>query len=313
MKMKHLILVITFFVLGYPVFAQNKSITVKGQRCYLNNEDIYDAIIRDRFAVMLNTNGFYGPYTISDEIGSSKEYWYNKSYADNHPASSIFLYSGARLEYDSFSRYGVQSTTTIEQTGVTSVRGYIDTLFFRSDYYCDNRLIISYYFVRQSDIQLFDRLVDCAFSELHPSHLYLVALSSSLDSNNFNKIWLFPEMALEEFISIQSLTFSTIIDKNECHCLSIDSYSNLMEFIRQNKKKAFIHRGNRGRIKACISIIPISGFVFKTKNIEDKQIYFCSGPYCFWEKGRHTKEYSVLKYNWPSFLDCDSQFNIRER
>ena len=59
--------------------------------------------------------------------------------------------------------------------------------------------------------------------------------------------------------------------------------------------------------------IGVTGFVFKTKNIEDKQIYFCSGPYCFWEKGRHTKEYSVLKYNWPSFLDCDSQFNIRER
>jgi hypothetical protein len=49
MKMKHLILVITFFVLGYPVFAQNKSITVKGQRCYLNNEDIYLAKNGDFF------------------------------------------------------------------------------------------------------------------------------------------------------------------------------------------------------------------------------------------------------------------------
>ena len=292
--MKRFFIIILILVLGNIAQAQDKGFLVRGQHIFLHSVDYYDALILGDNAVVLNTNGFYGPHTLRNEDGSSKEYWYNKHYLDSYPASSVFLYSGKSLEYDSFSRYGVKSTILTQQENFVSNRGQIDSLYFRSDYYCNRQMVVSYYFVRQSDIQLFDSILDNSFSKLSIGYFYLVLLTSSSLSEDYtclDNAYLLPASAMKEYISNKERVPAELFSNGRYRILtkSRDSFINIIKNI---KGHAYVYKGKSDHSDLHLLIIPVEGFAFKTPS-EEEPCYL--RPFKLWKEGRKTKEYRVLR------------------
>ena len=166
-----LCLTIIALVLGNTLFAQNKSIVVNGQRLQLHSDNQLDGMNRDSLCVAININGFYGPYITEDEGGRSKEYWFNGTYTDCYPASSVWIYSGECLYDEDFSRFDVTSTESTYQKGRIIMRGCEKGLYFREDFYCDRRLVIAYFFVRQRDVSRFDQILDDALQLPYPHEI----------------------------------------------------------------------------------------------------------------------------------------------
>lgn len=292
--MKRFIIFILILVLGNNTNAQDKGFLVLDQHIILHSNDYYDALILEDNAIVLNTNGFYGPYTLCNEDGSSKEYWYNKHYFDSYPASSVFLYSGQSLEYDNFSRYGVKSTTITQQENFVSIRGQIDSLYFRSDYYCNCQLVVSYYFVRQSNVQLFDSIIDNSFSKLSIGYYYLVLLTSSSFSENDTYIdtaYLLPASAMTEYISNKERETSVLFN-NGHYRLPSKSRGSFISIIKNIKGNAYVYKGKIEHSDLDLFIIPVEGFVFLLPN-EEAPCYL--RPFKLWKEGQKTKEFRFLR------------------
>ena len=292
--MKRFIFIILILVLGNSIQAQDKGFIVRDQHIIFHSDDYYDALTFGGNAVVLNTNGFYGPHILRNEDGSSKEYWYNKHYLDCYPASSIFLYSGTSLEYDCFFRYGVKSTTFTQQENHVSIRGQIDSLFFRSDYYCHRQLVISYYFVRRSDVQLFDNILDSSFSQFTSGYFYLVLLTSrpfSEDNTSIDTAYLLPSNAMKKYMSSKEKVPKTLFN-NGHYRIPTKSGESFIDIIKSINGHAYVHKGKGEHSNLLVYIIPVKGFVFKILN-EEVPCYL--RPFKLWQDGRKTKEYRVLK------------------
>lgn len=292
--MKRFIIIILILALGNNAQAQDKGFLARDQHIILHSDDYYDALTFGGNAVVLNTKGFYGPHILRNEDGSSKEYWYNKHYLDCYPASSIFLYSGTSLEYDSFLRYGVKSTTLTQQENYVSIRGQIDSLFFRSDYYHNRQLVISYYFVRRSDVQLFDNILDNSFSQLTLEYFYLVFLTSrpfSEDNTSIDTAYLLPSNAMKKYMSSKEKVPETLFN-NGHYRIPTKSRESFLEIIKSINDHAYAHKGKGEHSELLVYIIPVEGFEFKTPS---GGVPCYMRPFKLWKKGRKTKEYRYLK------------------
>ncbi len=292
--MKRFIIIILILALGNNAQAQDKGFLARDQHIILHSDDYYDALTFGRNAVVLNTKGFYGPHILRNEDGSSKEYWYNKHYLDCYPASSIFLYSGTSLEYDRFFRYGVKSTTLTQQENYVSIRGQIDSLFFRSDYYHNRQLVISYYFVRRSDVQLFDNILDNSFSQLTLEYFYLVLLTSrpfSEDNTSIDTAYLLPSNAMKKYMSSKEKVPETLFN-NGHYRIPTKSRESFLEIIKSINDHAYVHKGKGEHSELLVYIIPVEGFEFKTPS---GGVPCYMRPFKLWKKGRKTKEYRFLK------------------
>ena len=292
--MKRFIIIILILALGNNAQAQDKGFLARDQHIILHSDDYYDALTFGGNAVVLNTKSFYGPHILRNEDGSSKEYWYNKHYLDCYPASSIFLYSGTSLEYDRFFRYGVKSTTLTQQENYVSIRGQIDSLFFRSDYYHNRQLVISYYFVRRSDVQLFDNILDNSFSQLTLEYFYLVLLTSrpfSEDNTSIDTAYLLPSNAMKKYMSSKEKVPETLFN-NGHYRIPTKSRESFLEIIKIINDHAYVHKGKGEHSELLVYIIPVEGFEFKTPS---GGVPCYMRPFKLWKKGRKTKEYRFLK------------------
>ena len=292
--MKRFIIIILILALGNNAQAQDKGFLARDQHIILHSDDYYDALTFGGNAVVLNTKSFYGPHILRNEDGSSKEYWYNKHYLDCYPASSIFLYSGTSLEYDSFLRYGVKSTTLTQQENYVSIRGQIDSLFFRSDYYHNRQLVISYYFVRRSDVQLFDNILDSSFSQFTSGYFYLVLLTSrpfSEDNTSIDTAYLLPSNAMKKYMSSKEKVPETLFN-NGHYRIPTKSRESFLEIIKSINDHAYVHKGKGEHSELLVYIIPVEGFEFKTPS---GGVPCYMRPFKLWKKGRKTKEYRFLK------------------
>lgn len=290
--MKRFWIIPVILILWNTIDAQYKSILIRGQQVFLNSDNYYDALSLGNNAVILNTNGFYGPYSSCYEYGYSKEYWYNKHYLDSYPASSVYLYSGTDIEYDRFSRFGVKSTTLSQKEDFVSIRGQNDSLFFRSDYYCHRRLVISYLFVRQSDVQYFDQLLDKSFSKLYSGYYYLVLHTTtpfSTDDFGVDTAYLLPVNVIKEYKNSKDM-LPTMLFRNDCYRLCQKSGRCFISLINSNNKK-FIRIGGKEHPNSYVYIVPVTGFMFKTQNGEELPCFYVLINYGRREDGLKSIDY----------------------
>ena len=263
------ILILINLVLGDTLFAQNE-IHVYGQKLQLNCEERMDGMMMDSLCVAVNVKGFYGPYVINDTGGFSKEYWLNGNYSDNMPASSVFMYSGEGLNDSDLSRFGVKSSKIICQDGRKSLRGSIDGLNFREDYYGSNRLMIAYYYVRNCDVSRFDKMLDDAHMQLLSNHFYVVSFKAPHD------IWIIPSSDYGHVFRYSCPT---------------DSF---LDLVSHNAKKV-VSRNNRSE---SVYITPVTGKVYSNEQNELFYIGSCE----FWSNATKTAEYKHIKRELPRLI-----------
>ena len=155
-------MVIIILLLQFVGTAAQSFITVAGQKCMLNTGHVIDSISYRQTIISFDTKGFYGPYCTFEDDGYSKQYWYNcSSVGVRTRASSLYVYSGAKIEDTSFEGYGVDSVSVnTSHNGRKTIRGSCNDYFFRADYYCSNHIMLAYYYVSNNHLSFFDDLLD---------------------------------------------------------------------------------------------------------------------------------------------------------